>query len=445
MNREAKISGNLFSSIRNWTSPWYIAYAILGAVSAALIPVLLPLMVTASTHNLADVAWVMGMYNAGLLTSPFWGNLTDKKHKHRILFFGGFVILAIGLAILPIARSLLAFIAVSLLLGAGTASVATVATLFIVEFNPEKEWSSRIGWLQSFNGAGQTVGLIIAAVFSTKGLFNTGIWIGAAVIIPAIAIGHLGLPVKKTQTGIRSMIKNIDIRKLAKFGRIEFMGGGLLKHSHHLNLSAIRNFKDIITSAFGFFLLSWFISSFGVAAFFAYFPLAMKSSYLVSPGITSLIYAVAGGIGIALYTGSTKLSEHIGVSTVYKWGILLRLAGFMLLLLLIFIKLPGMPLIASLAFAAIILAWPLLSVTGTTLTAELTNVSEGEAMGLYNASGAVATVLGTFIGGPLVSSFGFGAIPILGVAGLGLSLLLTSRIHPVSDELNENTASPVQG
>ena len=434
---------SFFSSIRKWTSPWYLAYAILGAVSTALIPVLLPLMITASSHNLAYVAWVMGVYNLGLLTSPLWGNLTDKRHKHRVLFFGGFIVLMAGLIVLPFAESLLAWLIISFFLGTGTASVATVATLFVVEFNPENEWPSRIGWLQSFNGTGQTFGLILAAIFSTKGFFNYGIWIGAALLIPAILLGHLGLPVKKSQTSISEMIKYMNFRNIEKFGKTELLGGGLIRHSHHLNLSALKNFEITLSSSFGLFILSWFISSFGVAAFFAYFPLVMKSAYLVAPGLTSLIYAIAGGISIALYTGSTNLSGHFGVSTVYKWGILLRLTGFVIMLFLIFFKFPAMPFFASLAFAIIILSWPILSVTGTTLTAELAKVSEGEAMGLYNASAAIATVLGTFIGGALVSIAGFGAIPILGIAGLGLSLLLTIRIHPVITGKKEQEILPV--
>jgi len=48
---------------------------------------------------------------------------------------------------------------IAFVVGAGTAAVATVASLFVVEFNPQSEWSPRIGWLQSYNGAGQTVGL----------------------------------------------------------------------------------------------------------------------------------------------------------------------------------------------------------------------------------------------------------------------------------------------
>ena len=42
----------------------------------------------------------------------------------------------------------------SLLAGAGTSAVATMASLFIVEFDPQNEWEPRLGWLQTFNGGG---------------------------------------------------------------------------------------------------------------------------------------------------------------------------------------------------------------------------------------------------------------------------------------------------
>ncbi len=423
-----KVLKNFFNSIREWTAPWYGAYAILGVVSAALIPVLFPLMIISVSNNIADVGWVMGCYNLGLLTSPLWGSLTDKKHLHRLLFFGGFVVLIAGLVLLPFGHSLLAWLVIAFVLGAGTASVATVATLFIVEFNPQNEWSSRIGWLQSYNGAGQTLGLLLSAYFSGNGIFNLGMWLGAALLIPAVLIGHLGLPVKRAEGKKGRLIHFIDIRKVAKFGKVELLGGGVIRHSHRLNLAALKSLEKLLPTDFGYFILSWFISSFGVAAFFAYFPIVMKSAYNVMPGLTSLIYAITGGIGIALYTGSTKLSSRLGVNKVFRLGIALRLIGFVLLLVLIYAKFNLAPVMACIAFAFIVLAWPIISVTGTTLTAELTPVSEGEAMGLFNASGAVATVAGTFAGGPLVNLMGYSAVSILGAAGLIFTLLLTAKI-----------------
>ncbi len=424
---DSKIN-KVLDSIKKWTEGWYSAYAILGLVSAALIPVLLPLMIISVSQSLANIAWVMGSFNLGLLTSPLWGNLADKKHAYHHLFFGGFIVLALGLAFFPFGHTLLAWLITAITLGAGVASVSTVATLFVVEFNPQNEWSSRIGWLQSFNGAGQTLGLLLAAFFSGNNLFNIGLWTGAALLIPAILVGHLGLPAKKSEVRQEHLLHHIDIRRIVKFGKVEFLSGGLIKHSHHINLAGLRNLAKLLPTNFGYFILSWFVSSLGVASFFAYFPIVMKSAYNVSPGLTSIIYAVAGAVGITLFTGSTKLSSRYGVKKIYRFGVLFRFIGFILLLILLHLKLTVVPVLASLGFVFIVLAWPILSVTGTTLTAELAPVNEGEAMGVFNASGAVATVLGTFLSGPLIHIWGYIMISILGCVGLGLSLILTAKI-----------------
>ena len=45
-------------------------------------------------------------------------------------------------------------------------------------------------------------------------------------------------------------------------------------------------------------------------------------------------------------------------------------------------------------------------------------------MGLFNASAAVGTVLGTFLGEPLVLFMGYLALSITGVAGVAISLIL---------------------
>ncbi len=420
---------NPITTIRKSVSVWYGSYAILGAVSAALVPVLLPLMIQGLSHRLADVAWVMGAYNLGLLTSPLWGNLADKKQIHHSVFFSGFVILIVSLVVMPFGKLLTEWLGIAFLIGAGTAAITTVASLFVVEFNPKNEWASRIGWLQSFNGFGQTIGLFLAAAFSGREGFSAGLWTGAALLIPAIIIGHFGLPASKPSGIKEHHLHHLDFHELAKFRRVEFLGGGILRHSHHLNMAAFRNIGKLLRSVFGYFIISWFIMAFGVAAFFAYFPLAMKSAYGVAPGLTSLIYGVAGGVGIALYPLSTRLADKFGVGIVYRGGLLLRLLGFGMLLALVFLQFSSRSVFASAAFAIIILAWPVLSVTGTTITAEITPVSEGEAMGLFNASGAIGTVLGTVLSGPLVHFLGYTTVSLTGVCGVGISLFLASFLR----------------
>jgi len=76
------------------------------------------------------------------------------------------------------------------------------------------------------------------------------------------------------------------------------------------------------------------------------------------------------------------------------------------------------------AFVVAMLTWPVLSVASTGLAARLTPVGEGAAMGLLAAASAVATVVGTFIAGPLVQACGYRVIPVAALTGLVIAKFL---------------------
>ncbi len=409
-----------------WISVWFLAYALLGAVSSGLLPILLPLMIVTLTHHLSWVAYVMGGFNLGLLTSPLWGGVADSKHLHRPIFFGGFLVLLMALAAMPFLPGILTWSGLSLLAGAGTSAVATMASLFIVEFDPQNEWEPRLGWLQTFNGGGQVGGLLLAGIFVSN--FKVGLICAALALIPAIWLGAKGLPTAARHHGWAAevgdrMRRDLDWRFLANFGRPELLGGGLLRFSHHLSLHGARRLGDVLHTRFGRFLLSWFAVAFGVAAFFAYFPVAMQKAYSVAPALTSSVYAMTAAVALVLYSMGGQLSGHFGAGRVYRWSLMLRFLGFGLLLLVFFLPIPR-TLIALAGFVLIIIAWPLQSISGTTLTARLTPFSQGEAMGLFNASGAVATVMGTFLAGPLVHLIGYPSLSALALVGILLGWLM---------------------
>ena len=408
-----------------WVSVWFLAYALLGAVSSGLLPILLPLMIVTLTHHLSWVAYVMGGFNLGLLTSPLWGGVADSKHLHRPIFFGGFLVLLMALAAMPFLPGILTWSGLSLLAGMGTSAVATMASLFIVEFDPQNEWEPRLGWLQTFNGGGQVGGLLLAGIFVSN--FKLGLICSALALIPAIWLGAKGLP-----AGAKSydwtvdignhMRRDLDWRFLANFGRPELLGGGLLRFSHHLSLQGARRFGDMLHTRFGRFLFSWFAVAFGVAAFFAYFPVAMQKAYNVAPALTSSVYAMTAAIALVLYSVGGQLSGRFGAGRVYRWSLMLRFLGFALLLLVFFLPV-SRALTALAGFVLIVIAWPLQSISGTSLTARLTPFSQGEAMGLFNASGAVATVVGTFLGGPLVQFIGYSSLSAIALVGILLGWL----------------------
>jgi len=429
---------------RRWISVWFLSYALLGAISSGLLPILLPLMIVGLTHHLSWVAYVMGGFNLGLLSSPLWGFLADSKQWHRPVFLAGFLMLIIALALMPFLPGLLPWSLLALLAGAGTSAVATVASLFIVEFDPKDHWEPRLGWLQTFNGAGQVVGLLVAGAFVAN--FKMGLICSALALIPAIWLGAKGLPAAAKNFDWSAEIGNqmrqeIDWRMLANFGRPELLGGGIMRFSHHLSLRGGKRFKEVLSTRFGRFLFSWSAVAFGVAAFFAYFPVAMQKAYSVAPALTSSVYAVTAAVALVLYSVGGQLSGKFGAGRVYRWSLIGRLLGFALLLAVFFTPVPK-TFVALLGFALIIAVWPLQSISGTTLTARLTPFSQGAAMGLFNASGAVATVLGTFLGGPLVQFIGYPALSAMAIVGIILGWLsghnLQAENVPLATEASAN-------
>jgi MFS family permease len=417
---------------------WYLAYLLLGIITAGMVPVLLPLMMASVSGRLSTVAYVMGAYNLGLLSSPLWGLLAERHKLHRTLFFVGFVIVGAATALMPWLNGVAQWMPVAFGIGVGSAGVATVASLFIVDFSPSPEWEPSIGYLQCFNGTGQVVGLLMAGLF-TGGLFSAGLWVAAALVVPAVIVGRIGLPgaEERREPGPRRLWihEYMNVRALAAFPRLHFLSG-VGYHFHTFTLRGLRRLPDAVRTPFGRFILSWFMLALGVAAFFAYFPVMLAQDYGMSATLSSLIYAVAAGVGIALFVLASKWASRYGSGNVYQIGLWIRLVGFVLLLVPLEVRTTVSFPLGALGLVLIVVSWPLLSVAGTGLAARLAPFSEGAAMGLFNASLASATVLGTFASGPLLHDFGFESVPVMAVLGIAASIVLGARLpesHPVTE------------
>jgi MFS family permease len=407
--------GRAATKSRRYLAPWYLAYLILGLINSGMLPFLLPLAVASAAHDLNSIAYVIGAYNAGLLPAPLFGVLAERHRFFRPVFFGGFITLSLGLASIPEASNLAAWIVLALLCGLGVGAVATVAPLFVVDFAPKSEWNPRIGWLQSFSGAGQLAGLLLAGLIA-RGPLAYGFWLAAALSALALVVGQIGLPSGGRRHGM-------SLPPLA-WGHL--MGGfhsgppvgGLLQHSHHLQGAALRRLPSSLGGGFGRFLLAWAAVNFGVAPFFAYYPLIMKTSYSIVPTTTALLYALAAAVGIGLFVLAGRMAQGYGPHLVFRLGLAVRMAGFGVLAGLTLVRPSSVSAAAMLGFTLVMLAWPVLSVSGTGLAAILTPIGEGAAMGLLAASNAMATVAGTFLAGPLVEALGYRVAPLIAIAGL---------------------------
>ena len=419
---------------RRFIRPWYLAYLLLGMVTAGLLPVLLPLAVEAQSHSLAAVAYVLGAYNFGLLSSPLWGMSAERTQAHHRLFVGSFLLTGAGITVLLLFTALPLWLAGAFAAGAGSGGAATLATLFVVDFAPQAQWEARIGWLQSFNAAGEVLGLIAAAAVSA-GEFAAALWGSAALVAVAAAVGGIGLPARTAGSaqpagsGHPPVHARLDIRALARFPRLS-RPSGIGLHVDWLNLRGLRGVSGALDTPFGRLLLSWFAFAFAVAAFFSYFPLMLAHSYGIDTHASALIYAAAAAIGIALYILTGRLTARYGAGRIYRLGLWMRVVGFALLLAPFLPQVGGRAVFGTVGFVVLVIAWPLLSVAGTDLGASLTPFSEGAAVGLLNAALALATALGIVCSGPLVAHWGYVSIPVMALAGLLIALLLGRTPRP---------------
>ncbi len=410
-----------------WVETWYISYALLGLSAAGLIPILLPLVISHS-GGAADIGLVMAAFSLGGLSAPIWGGLADRLRMHRQLLVGGLLGAALGAAVFPFTLSLVYRTGLALLSGIGLAAASTVANLFIVEVHPESEWDARIGWLQTFYGGGQVIGLVLAGMIGQRRP-ESGLWlaggIGVLAIIPAM-------------TGTRQMPGAPLPRRpvLSHPAHHAEWPAGSPQHLYHLlTIKALKTFFAPFNSSFGLFLFSWLLSFSGSAAFFAFYPVLMQKVYGVQPGLSSSGYALAAGLGLILYAPAGTWSTRRGPLPILRDALILRIAAFIVLTLLAVASLPGRGLLAMLFFLFVVFAWSLLSVSSTALVAYLSPKNEGEGMGIFSAVTALSGVIGAVLGGWAADQWGYAAIPVMGIIGVsaGFLILTLNRTRSVVD------------
>jgi Major Facilitator Superfamily len=406
-----------------WIESWYISYALLGAAAAGILPILLPIVV-ADTSVASQVGLVMAAFSFGGLTAPLWGRLADGRRLHKALLAGGLACTALASAAFPFVSAPAVRAALALLQGIGIAAANTTANLFVVEAHPRSQWDARIGWLQTFYGGGQVVGLLVAGLVAQASA-GSGLLLAGGLAAVAIVPGLLGAP--RLPAG--AVDRRPSLTHAARHA--EWPTASPQRLYHHPTSRALRLLGSLGGGSFGLFLLGWFLSFGGSAAFFSLYPIVMRQSYGVGPALSSAGFAVSAALGLLLYAPAGQWSTRGKPLGVLRAGLAVRVAAYALLSLLIFLRGPsrGWPALGT--FLIVVLAWSALSVASTALVAEMFSRrrNEGEGLGLFNAVTALAGVAGAAAGGWAAGALGYGAIPFVALGGTvaGLVVLLAGR------------------
>ena len=151
-----------------------------------------------------------------------------------------------------------------------------------------------------------------------------------------------------------------------------------------------------------------------------------RTGSLAAIGLVMAAY----GTGLAVYAPAGRWSERYGPARVVHAALGVRFLAFGVLWSVSLTSWGHHRWLALLGYLAVVLAWSALSVGGTGWTARLAWRREGEGLGLFNATTALAGVLGAGLGGWLAASWGLHAVWGLVIMGVGLGLLLTLALCP---------------
>lgn len=420
----------LSDAARRWSEPWYFIYALSGMARGGLVIILVPLIVRAN-GTATDVGVVMSALFLGGVTAPLWGELADRHRLHRVLIVSGLLVMGGALILFANSEQLALWFACMFAANAGASMISTVANLFVVDLHPRSEWEQRIGWLQSFYGGGQVLGLIAAALVTARmevGDYRLGLALGGAVValsaLPAWRLTHTPPKSPATSTAITQAPRTLGNH------------GAAPVWSHHLSGIQLA-IRRRINGQFARLLLVLAAATSAIVMFNALYPVLMHELFHIHPSLSSLTYSLAAVVNLTLYVEAGLWASRYGALAVLRSGLLARATIFALLFSITFISVDGSQWAALPLALLLSVTYSLISVSSTSLTVELAPEGRGAALGLYNAATALAGAASAILGGVLADNFGFAAVPLASALMILISFALSIGLRAPAGKASE--------
>jgi predicted MFS family arabinose efflux permease len=291
--------------------------------------------------------------------------------------------------------------------------------MFIVEVWPQEEWDARIGALQAISGLGQVVGLLLAGLIG--GRYGLAFGVASALVASAVPIAWVTLGRVQGQIHIPRSAAAAH----PPTGCEGWAAGSPQRHFHLLTWSGLATLLREVQIPFARLQIIWFVAFVAISAVLTMLPLALIRAFGVPGSVGATTYAFAAAGSLALYPVAASLAKRRGARLVLQTGFAARTVAIAVLAAGFLSPMQGVPL-ALAGFVILVLAWPLLGVSGTALSAELAPGEKGEALGLFNASSSLAGGVGAFVGGLAMEKIGFGQVCVASAIVVGLAALCSS-------------------
>ncbi len=388
---------------------WLIAYALLGLVQSGMVPIILPLAAAPGPTS----GFTYAAFAASGIAAPFVGAWSDRHRRHRRTLAGGLLLGAVACFAHALPGGVAQHMVTAALIGLGVASASTVATMFIVEVEPETRWDGLIGMLQAFLSGGQLFGLLLAGVLGLRhvagALTLAGLLLALAIPIalryapdPVQVVSRPALPPRPPRSGDAAAI-------------------GAQRQLHRPTRDA---FAGLARSGLSWFLAAWLLSYTATNGLSVMMAVVMVRLYGAQATLPTAAYAIGVGLSLLIYRRVADWDRRFGAWRVLRAGLAIRAVLIAAMLALSFGgAVPEAVLPMLVCFAATQFVWPLLSVASTALSVTLSPARRAESVGLLNACSSLGATIGGLLGGVLLHG-GFPLLCAVVLASVLVALLL---------------------
>ena len=404
---------SVLQSLKKFSQIWYIGYSAQGGVSLGLAPIFLPIVV-ANYAGPSEAGLIIAIFYFAQMLAPIWGWISDRLNCHKGVFITSYILVGLGVGLFPLVADIPYWVIMAFVLGLGIGASNTLAEMYIIEFQPKEEWDDRIGWLQMFFGVGQAAGLYLAFLLAKDA--NMGLYAAGLLMIPSLFIGLMQLPHIKT----RQPIKRDENHTTPLTSRTV---ASLSRHIHQMQ-HVIRKFPQAFHSLFMLFLVAWLSIMFGNWLIYNLYPLLMNSVFHLNASSSSLYFAIGSTFAIPACPISGWLANKFSEGFVMIIGILMSLVASLGMFLLACYPIPADAYLVPITFMFLPVAWSPLIIVGTAMVTKLTNLTEGESIGVFTAATAGASLIAALAAGFLAENLGFIYVLLMSTCFTILSLIL---------------------
>jgi len=348
------------------------------------------------------------------------GRYADRTGNRRGVVLVALSVAAVALAVLPLLRSVPAVVAVNAVLAFALAAVSPVVTMLVVGDAPETSWSARIARLNTFQGYGSTVGLVVgtlwtvgvAAVVSAGTAQESLFVLAAAFGAAAAAVAVRSLPrTARLDVGPRraSRVATVLSRtaRSTQDATFSFGTNRVFWASRSLTLDRFARLRGQLPTPLWIYFGASFCFFTGFAVFWAPLPLYLRTAGGFSPGDVFALYLLNNVASTVLFGRAGRISGERDARLVQGGALGVRAGAFVGLA---GAGAVGFGVTSTGAFGPLAVVggllclvgvtWAFIAVTGTAIVSRFApRNARGAVLGTYAALSAVGGGVGGLLGG----------------------------------------------